>query len=180
MDLIIYPNPRIDKPLLLASIRQYNEKCHKTVNMRILNTELTDNGKDYYLDGKEYLKIYLEVRQANFYCRAYAMTNGEIDKTKTRSVPASWETIPICYKLDSDKQGQYRVESNDELFYLLNYALQKRGKIMEGNRQGFKNMSYNEISNPLNHLNFKAMVKEIDGQNMLMPIEMEEIPILKE
>lgn len=179
MELIIYPNPRIDQTLLLDSIKRYNDKCNKPVNLRILDAEIKDDAEDYYKNSWEYLKLYLEIRQAKFYCKAYQMEDGVLDKTKTVSVPASWETITFYYPLycKNLSHGNYWIENNDALFYLLNYALQQRGKLLEGNRQGLKNVGYNVIINALKDLTFKAVVKELDGQDVILPVELEEIPI---
>ena len=49
---------------------------------------------------------------------------------------------------------------------------------MRGNKQGFKNMSYSEIINALNNLNFKAVIEEINGQQCIAPLYSEGIPII--
>lgn len=174
MELIIYPNPRIDKALLLESIKMYSKKTNKGVNMRILESIIKTHDLNEDIDV---LQIFLEIRQYQFYCKAYDMQDGKVDKNKTVNVKASWETIPIYYTLEKQGNDNYRVERDNELFYLLNYALQQRGKVMPGNNQGFKNLSYNEIINPLNNLNFKATAKNMHGNDILMPVIEEDAPI---
>ena len=177
MDLIIYPNPRIDQELLFDGIRKFNLKTNKPVNMRILESRINSNR---FNEDQDVLHLYMEIRQAQFYCKAYKMGDGEIDKTKTVNVKASWETIQCHYPLEKQQGDNYRVECNDVLFNLLNYALQQRGKLIRGNRQGFKNLSYYEIISALNNLNFKAVVKETNGQQYIVPSELEEITIIND
>lgn len=177
MDLIIYPNPRIDQTLLLDGIQRYNNKTNKPVNIRILKSTINTST---YEEDQDILKLFMEIRQDKFYCKAYAMENGKMDKSKTRTVQASWETILFCYTLKKEYDGNYRVENDTLLFNLLNYALQEQGKIMRGNRQGFKNISYYEIIDALKNLNFKAIVKETNGQQYIVPSYWEEITILNE
>ena len=175
MELIIHPNPRIDKELLLDSIKIYSKKTNKGVNMRILESAIKTRNFNEDID---ILQLFLEIRQYKFYCKAYAMQDGQLDKNKTVTVKASWETIPICYTLNKQNNDNYRVERDNELFYLLNYAFQQRGTVMPGNNQGFKDLSYYEIVNTLKNLNFKATAKNMHGNDILMPIiEEEEIPI---
>lgn len=172
MDLIIYPNPRIDQTLLLDGIKHYNKRTNKAVNIRILKSDInTGNGEE------DILTLFMEIRQDKFYCKAYSMKNGEIDKRKTQSVQASWETITFCYTLEKEPDDNYRVENDSTLFNLLNYALQERGNVMRGNKQGFKISSY-EIINALNNLNFKAEIEEINGQQCIAPLYSEGIPII--
>ena len=73
--------------------------------------------------------------------------------------------------------NNYRVERDNELFYLLNYAMQQHNKVMPGNNQGFKNLNYNEIVNTLNNLNFKAIAKNMHGNDVLIPVTKEGTPI---
>lgn len=174
MELIIHPNPRIDKTLLLEGIKRFNEKTNNGINMRILDSEIKSHDLNEDMD---ILQLFLEIRQHQFYCKAYNMQDGELDKTKTVTVKASWETIPICYTLDMQGNNNYRVERDNELFYLLNYAMQQHNKVMPGNNQGFKNLHYNEIVNTLNNLNFKAIAKNMHGNDVLIPVTKEGTPI---
>lgn len=177
MDLIIYPNQRIDQTLLLDGIKHYNERKHKAVNIRILKSNI-NMGR--YEEDPDILTLFMEIRQDKFYCKAYSMEDGKIDKTTTQTVQASWETIQVCYTLEKEDGDNYRVENDSLLFNLLNYALQERGKAMRGNRQGFKNISYYEIINALNNLNFKAIIDERNGQQYIVPSHLEEITIINE
>lgn len=177
MDLIIYENPRIDQTLFFDGIQQYNKKRKKTVNIRILESQITS---DMYEEDPDILRLFMEIRQDKFYCKAYNMENGELDKAQTQTVAASWETILVCYTLKKQDGDKYRVENDDPLFYLLNYALQEKGKVMRGNRQGFKNISYYDIISSLKNLNFKAITKEMNGQQYIIPYHLEEITTIIE
>ena len=174
VELLIYPNPRIDQTLLFDGVKRYNTTKHKPVNMRILESRIKTSIVD---DDKDILELFLEIRHNQFYCKAYGMEAGKVDKSQTVRVKASWETVPVYYELVKDGRDNYRVESDDKLYYLLNYALQQRGLVMRGNKQGFKSVSYLQIINSLNNLNFGALIKEMYGQTVLMPTEWEEIPV---
>lgn len=170
VDLIIYPNPRIDQKLLLESIKRYNNRTDKPVNMRILSSEIITDPKD---KDKDILQLFLEIRNSIFKCKAYRMEDGKVNKNKTVWVKASFETVEMCYTLKKGNNNKYRVERNDALFLLLNYALQQCNRVTPGNNQGFKGLTYNEITNTLDNLNFGAMVKEWYGQTTLFAMDMD-------
>lgn len=170
VDLIINPNPRIDQKLLFESVKSYNEKTSKPINMRILNSTITTNPND---EDEDILELFLEIRNGIFKCKAYGMEDGILNKNKIQLVKASFETVQINYTLNKEKCDKYRVECNDPLFLLLNYGLQERNRIMPGNNQGFKDLKHNEITNTLNHLNFGVVIREWYGQNVLMAVDMD-------
>ena len=171
IELILHPNERIDGALLLPSIKQYNDATNKPVNVRILDASMSFLENDFY----DYLNLYFEIRQSKFVCQAYAMEDGEIDKTKTMPVNASWETIPVQYTVYKESNKFY-VENDQPIFKLLNYALQERKNIQRGNKQGFKSIDPMRLEKIFKGLTFGAVVKEINGQDVLIPIETEEIP----
>ena len=170
VDLIIYPNPRIDQQLLFESIKRYNGRTDKPINMRILSSEIITDPND---EDQDILKLFLEIRNNIFKCKAYRMEDGILDKNKTGWVKASFETVQICYTLKKEWNNKYRVERNNPLFNLLNYGLQQRNRVTPGNNQGFKDLTYSEITNALDNLNFGAMVKQWYGQNTLMAMDMD-------
>ena len=170
VDLIIYPNPRIDQKLLLESIKRYNNRTDKPVNMRILSSEIiTDKNNE----DKDILQLFLEIRNSRFKCKTYRMKESTLNKNKTVWVKASFETVKVNYSLKKSNGNKYRVERNDTLFLLLNYALQQHDRVTPGNNQGFKNLTSTEITNTLDNLNFGAMVKQWYGQNTLFAMDMD-------
>ena len=172
VELILHPNKRIDGALLLPSIKQYNDATNKPVNVRILDASLEFIENDFY----DYLNLYFEIRQSKFICDAYAMKNGQIDKTKTVRVNASWETIPVQYMICKEVGSKFYIENDQPIFKLTNYALQESNQIQNGNKQGFKGIEPIRLEKIFKGLTFKAVVKEINGQDVIIPIGTEEIP----
>lgn len=172
IELILHPNERIDGTLLLSSIKEYNDRTSKPVNVRILDANLSFLNNDFY----DYLNLYFEIRQSKFVCQAYAMEDGKIDKTKITKVNASWETIPVQYKICKEIGTKFYVENDQPIFRLLNYALQENKRIQRGNKQGFKGIEPMRLEKIFKGLTFGAVVKEINGQDILLPLEMEDIP----
>ena len=164
VELIIHPNPRIDKGLLFDSIKEFNEKTGKAILLRVLKSEIQPHDEE-----TDSITIYIEVLHNNFICNAYYMVNGEIDKTKTQRVKASWETIECCYLLKKDNNDKYIIERNDPIFRLANYGLQEHKRMIKGNNQGFI-VSEIELKNALNGLTFGGAMKQFYGVEMLMPI----------
>lgn len=170
VDLIIYPNPRIDQKLLMESVKRYNSRTDKPINMRILSSEIITDPDD---EDQDILQLFLEIRNGVFKCKAYRMEDGVLDKNKTVWVKASFETVQMGYTLENDGNNKYRVERNDPLFNLLNYGLQQHNRVTPGNNQGFKDLTYTEITSALNNLNFGAVVKQWYGQNILFAMDVD-------
>ena len=53
---------------------------------------------------------------------------------------------------------QYNISNKTNLFSIFNYALIKKGTVKPGNLQGFKNVTYEEISQALTGLVFWGKV----------------------
>ena len=174
VSLIIRPNRRIDSELLLEGIKKYNDKEDKPVNIRIIGVKVDNvelkNGPCYYIE------LYLEIRQANFTCKAYHMQDGTMDMTKTETVKASWETVKMRVKLNKhgthsiNGENIYKFETNHILFDLVNYAFIKGKYVPKGNRQGLQYIRREDLKNALLNLDVKVTVKEEYGQTKLMPV----------
>lgn len=170
VDLIIYPNQRIDKTLFMESIKRHNSRTDKPINLRVLKSEIVTDQND---EDKDILQLFLEIRNGTFKCKAYKMEDGILDKNKTVWVNAFFETVQMGYTLVKDGHDKYRVERNDPLFNLLNYGLQQRNRVTPGNNQGFKDLTYTEITGALDNLNFGAVVKQRYGQTVLLAMDMD-------
>lgn len=170
VELIIRPNPRIDKDLFLESVEFYTNKVKKPINMRILKIELLNETEEYYKEDYN-ICLYAEIRTHNIKCKAYEMQNGELDKTKTVMVPASWETIKIGYYVPmmDNAKPMFTIENNHELFKILNYGLQQHKTVQQGNTQGFKNIKLTELKNSLERLDVKVITEDMDGKLVLAP-----------
>ena len=174
VSLIIRANPRIDRKLFLDAVQFYNDKLEKPVNIRIIGVDIDDvelkHGTCYYV------RLSIEIRQANFKCKAYYMRDGVLDKTKTEIVNASWETVQMRIKLNKHANNNingaelYKFETDHMLFDLINYALIKREYVQKGNKQGIENVRAEDIKNALLNLDVKVVIKEIHGQKMIMPV----------
>lgn len=164
--LIVRPNKRIDKDLLLQSIKWCNDHVKKPVILRIL--EVGQDNANYFDDN--IISIAVEIRQYNFKCRAYKCDNGKLDKSQWEVVNATNEVVLLNYPVEYSSIEQMTIEKWHPLWPLLNYGLEQRQKVPTGNRQGFKNIKINDISNALNNLEFKACVFEDDkGQLYIKP-----------
>ena len=174
VNLIIRPNRRIEKDLLLESIQHYNVKCDKPVNLRILGVGIKDvevkQGTCHYID------LYLEIRHNNFKCKAYSMRDGILNKEKVEIVTASWETIKIRYKLikhghnRAGDKALFKFETDHQLFNLINYAFQQNETVPKGNKQGIQNVTMENIKFALVNLDIKVIVEELNGKRVLKPV----------
>ena len=99
VDLIIYPNPRIDQTLFMESVKRYNSRTDKPINLRVLKSEIITDPDD---EDKDVLQLFLEIRNGTFKCKAYRMEDGILDKNKTVWVKASFETIEMFYPLEKE------------------------------------------------------------------------------
>lgn len=172
--LIVRQNRRLDRKLFLDAVKFYNDKMEKPVNIRIIDVEIDNvemkHGQCYFV------KLYVEVRQANFKCKAYLMRDGVIDKRKTELVNASWETVGMRFKLDkhatqrANREPLYKFETDHILFNLINDAFIKREYVPKGNKQGIKNVRDQDIKNALSQLDVKICVKEEYGKTKIMPV----------
>jgi len=170
VDLIIYPNPRIDQTLFLESIKRYNSRTDKPINLRVLKSEIITDPDD---EDQDIITLYVEIRNGTFKCKAYKMKDGILDKTKTVWVNAFFETVEMNYTLEKDNGQNYRVERNHPLFNLLNYGLQQRNRVTPGNNQGFKGLTYTEITSALDNMNFGAIAKQRYGQTVLLAMDVD-------
>lgn len=166
VDLILYPNKRIDKELFFESIQYSCKVIKKEVNLRILHVDIDETMED---QKTAWINLLMEIRHYNFKCKAYGMNNGEVDKTRTEVVPATNEVINVPYMVGFE-QNKFRIETDNDLYPLLNYGLQKAKKVVPGNVQGLKNVSYGDLVNGLQNLLFKAIaVEKEDGHINIVP-----------
>lgn len=172
--LIVRQNRRFDRKLFLDAVKFYNDKVQKAVNIRIIGVEIDEVELKHGLC--HFIKLYVEVRQANFKCKAYYMRDGAIDKNKTELVNASWETIGMRFKIDQyDTQRVngdylYKFETDHILFNLINDAFIRHKDVPKGNKQGIQNISKQDLKNALSQLDVKICVKEEYGKTKIMPV----------
>ena len=174
VSLIIRPNPRIDGKLFLDAVNYCNYRHNKPVHLRIIGIDIDKvelkNGMCHYM------RLFFEIRHANFECKAYYMRDGVLDKTKTEKVNASWETVKMRVKLNQyathkiNGEPLYKFETDHMLFDLINYAFIKLEYVQEGNKQGIKNVRAEDIKNALLNLDVKIKIEKKYGQTKIMPV----------
>lgn len=163
--LIVHPNKRIDKELLLKGIKYSNEYLKKPVLLRILEVEEKTN-----LFDDPIIYINVEIRQHVFKCKAYGCNNGKLDKNELETVNASNEVVTLPYKVAIQNRGTLIIEKYHDLWPLLNYALEKCNMVQKSNNQGFKNIALDTLKKVLGNLEFKACTgANDDGTLFLKP-----------
>ena len=174
VSLIIRPNRRIDSKLFLEAVTYYNDRYNKPVHLRIIGVDIDEI--ELKTGTCHYMRLSIEIRHANFKCKAYYMRDGTLDKTKTETVNASWETVQMRVKLNQygthslNGNNLYKFETNHMLFDLINYAFIKREYVQEGNKQGIKNVRAEDIKNALLNLDVKVTIEKKHGQTKIMPV----------
>lgn len=164
-NLIVRPNKRIDKDLFLQSVKYANDILKKPVILRILKVGQSTNLFDDHI-----ISICVEIRQYNFKCRAYKCDNGHLDKSQWEVVNATNEVVTLDYNVEYSTINHMTIEKYNELWPLLNYALEQRKMVPNGNHQGFKNITISNLKNALNNLEFKACTgANDDGTLFLKP-----------
>ena len=174
VSLIIRPNRRIDSKLFLEAVTYCNDRYNKPVHLRIIGVDIDEI--ELKTGTCHFMRLSIEIRHANFKCKAYYMRNGALDKTKTETVNASWETVQMRVKLNQyathslNGANLYKFETDHMLFDLINYAFIKREYVQEGNKQGIKNVRAEDIKNALLNLDVKVTIEKKHDQTKIMPV----------
>lgn len=162
-NLIVRPNKRIDKDLLLKSIKYSNDYLKKPVLLRILEVGESSNMFDDHI-----IYINVEIRQHVFKCKAYKCDNGKLDKSKLETVNASNEVVTLLYNVEWSAINNMTIEKYHDLWPLLNYAFEKKNMVQRGNHQGFKDIKISALKNALNNLEFKACTGANDDGTLFL------------
>lgn len=162
-NLIVRPNKRIDKDLLLKSIKYSNDYLKKPVLLRILEVGESSNMFDDHI-----IYINVEIRQHVFKCKAYKCDNGKLDKSKLETVNASNEVVTLLYNVEWSAINNMTIEKYHDLWPLLNYAFEKKNMVQRGNHQGFKDIKISALKNALNNLEFKACTGANDDGTLIL------------
>jgi len=162
-NLIVRPNKRIDKDLLLKGIKYSNDYLKKPVLLRILEVGESSNIFDDHI-----IYINVEIRQHVFKCKAYKCDNGKLDKSKLETVNASNEVVTLTYNVEWSAIEHMTIEKYHDLWPLLNYAFEQNNMVQRGNHQGFKDIKISTLKNALNNLEFKACTGANDDGTLFL------------
>jgi hypothetical protein len=158
MDLIKEPNPAFNKTLFLKSLHDYDQpvqfKVLKTGN--IFKSKM--NGKPNFFVELEILSDFPDCEIHELNLLGEPVTNEDGTKS-TILINAKNQIIGFPYELKPAREpDQYNISNKTNLFSIFNYALIKKGTVKPGNLQGFKNVTYEEISQALTGLVFWGKV----------------------
>lgn len=162
MDLIKEPNPAFNKQLFLQSLYELD----KPVKLGIIKTGKVYKSK---MNGKPNFFIEMEILSDFPDCKVYELDligypkkdeNGNKIVTK---INAKDEIIGIPYELKPSREPElYNISNKTNLFSILNYACITKDIVKPGNLQGFKNVTYDEISQALTGVVFWGKVVRVE------------------
>ena len=162
MDLIKEPNPAFNKQLFLQSLYELD----KPVKLGIIKTGKVYKSK---MNGKPNFFIEMEILSDFPDCKVYELDligypkkdeNGNKIVTK---INAKDEIIGIPYELKPSREPElYNISNKTNLFSILNYACTTKDIVKPGNLQGFKNVTYDEISQALTGVVFWGKVVRVE------------------
>ena len=162
MDLIKEPNPAFNKQLFLQSLYELD----KPVKLEIIKTGKVYKSK---MNGKPNFFIEMEILSDFPDCKVYELDligypkkdeNGNKIVTK---INAKDEIIGIPYELKPSREPElYNISNKTNLFSILNYACITKDIVKPGNLQGFKNVTYDEISQALTGVVFWGKVVRVE------------------
>ena len=162
MDLIKEPNPAFDKQLFLQSLYELD----KPVKLGIIKTGKVYKSK---MNGKPNFFIEMEILSDFPDCKVYELDligypkkdeNGNKIVTK---INAKDEIIGLPYELKPSREPElYNISNKTNLFSILNYACITKDIVKPGNLQGFKNVTYDEISQALTGVVFWGKVVRVE------------------
>lgn len=162
MDLIKEPNPAFNKQLFLQSL--YN--LDKPVQFKILKTgkvfKSKMNGKPNFFIEMEILSDFPDCKVYELDLIGYPKKDDKGDKVVT-TINAKDEIIGIPYELKPSRDPElYNISNKTNLFSILNYACITKDIVKTGNLQGFKNVTYDEISQALTGVVFWGKVVRVE------------------
>ena len=162
MDLIKEPNPAFNKQLFLQSL--YN--LGKPVQLEILKTGKVFKSK---MNGKPNFFIEMEILSDFPDCKVYELDligypkKDENGNKVVTTINAKDEIIGIPYELKPSRDPElYNISNKTNLFSILNYACITKDIVKPGNLQGFKNVTYDEISQALTGVVFWGKVVRVE------------------
>lgn len=150
--------------MLFDSIHWYNVKRNLPILMRIVNAKI----REVPLINSYELLLYLQIRTAQFKCKAYNYKDGKVDKSKMAKVNATHETIKVKYLVNGENMRNLEVETCDPAFNIINYSLQQNGIVVPGNTHGLRHIDSAILENALSHLDFKAVINKDDNGQLIL------------
>ena len=164
MDLIKEPNPAFDKQLFLQSLHKTDNPVHFKV-LKLGNIfKSKQNGKPNFFVEMEIL--------SNFDCKimeldliGYPQKDDDGNKI-VKTVNVVNQVIGFSVWIEKAREpDKYNISNKTNLHPIVNYGFICNGKAPEGNLQGFKNVTFDEIMEALTGLEFWATSLYIEKTN---------------
>lgn len=155
MDLIKEPNPAFNKQLFLQSLNEQDDP----VQFKVLKLGNIYKSK---MNGKPNFFVEMEIL-SNFNCKIMELdligypAKDENGNRIIKTENVINQVIGLPYELVPAREpDKYNISNKTNLFPIVNYAFICKEIVPEGNQQGFKNVTFDELKEALTGLEFKA------------------------
>lgn len=155
VEIMAEANPDLDKNLFLQTISE----IEAGINLKVTRVSDIIESK---MNKQDIIFIDFLIEDSLTECKTYK-TDASGKRVET-IVDASKDIISISFNLGKPVSDAYKIGKNTNLFNILNYALKKADKIPKTNNKSFM-ISYTEIKNVLEDLEFKGIGKYVDDTN---------------